>query len=955
MKTIIITLLILLLFSLNSVTANNITLENLKTLNGISGSNDYARDVKLSQDGFLYTCGYSSDGISSFATISKNTQSGERIWVKTYRRSTNGFDYYNKILIDNTNNIYVLGATWDSIKKQDISIHKYSSDGLLIWTKEFNGTSNGNDEPIDFIFDDINNLILTGVFVNQNSKIGIYKINSSGLVLWEYTYENSSPDNYFVKDIEKDYLGNIYIAAVKNSNVSGIILKLNSSGSLISTNSSTQFPGITKTGSYSIAIDSLNNIFLSSQGRNDNFQSNLNLIEKLNNNLEFQWGKLVNPYYPGNMVPFSIQFDKNRDLVALSIWQPIITENKDFSPMGIFISKFSIQGDSLWRILIPSNGISDNPVLSLKISNDNNYKLLFKRSYGVKSFNGITNISSSGDTTLITNIYPELNGIAEALEIDNSGNYFIGAGLNKPSNGLDKFLIKYNQEGQLQWNDKYNSEGFSHDIGGKIIEDYKGNIYVSGANNRQTIILKYSPLLNQIWENTLNLPPESAIEFSPLLIVDGFNNLISVSSIYNDNTGRDILIRKFTENGNIVDSIIYSSEGSYIDIPKDITLDNNNNLYISCTKNNNQTLQASSIVKFDNNLNFQWVSNDIGNESHYYQKVKINNGYLFYTGNNVVQKLNLNGGLVWRKKFQPNNFVNYFTDFAIDSLSGDIIAVGSGGYLDQSYNYIICRYTQNGDSIYTIYYNGGRNREDIATSVVIEKGGNFFVTGSAKENPSNFQMSITTLKFNLAGQLLWKKNFSNTENNGNISPGKMIIDEYNNIYITSENSYYYSIGYSYLILKYKPNGEFVWKSNFDNGRIRNVSTDFVLTKNKELVITGNAYGQNTSYDITTVRYSQTSNILTNSENIPDDFQLYQNYPNPFNNSTNIKFSIPINSSIKLKLYDLSGRLISILINKELLAGNHIYRFDGEKLSSGIYFIKLESNNFSSIRKIVMIK
>src|SRR5690606_5073177 len=74
--------------------------------------------------------------------------------------------------------------------------------------------------------------------------------------------------------------------------------------------------------------------------------------------------------------------------------------------------------------------------------------------------------------------------------------------------------------------------------------------------------------------------------------------------------------------------------------------------------------------------------------------------------------------------------------------------------------------------------------------------------------------------------------------------------------------------------------------------------------------------------------------------IPNKFELQQNYPNPFNPSTAIKFSIPKNLNVHLKVYDLAGREVASLINKELNAGSYEYLFDGSKLSSGVYFYKL---------------
>ena len=91
------------------------------------------------------------------------------------------------------------------------------------------------------------------------------------------------------------------------------------------------------------------------------------------------------------------------------------------------------------------------------------------------------------------------------------------------------------------------------------------------------------------------------------------------------------------------------------------------------------------------------------------------------------------------------------------------------------------------------------------------------------------------------------------------------------------------------------------------------------------------------------------------ENIKSDYKLEQNYPNPFNPSTTISFSIPRAGRTKLSVFNILGEEIAVLLNKELLSGNYEVNFDGVNLSSGIYFYKLQSNNFTSIKKMMLIK
>jgi len=88
---------------------------------------------------------------------------------------------------------------------------------------------------------------------------------------------------------------------------------------------------------------------------------------------------------------------------------------------------------------------------------------------------------------------------------------------------------------------------------------------------------------------------------------------------------------------------------------------------------------------------------------------------------------------------------------------------------------------------------------------------------------------------------------------------------------------------------------------------------------------------------------------------PNKIQLNQNYPNPFNPTTSISFNLPFQSDVSLKVYDLLGREIQTLHNGNLNSGTHRFSFNGSKLTSGIYFVKLISGDFSETKKMVLMK
>jgi hypothetical protein len=92
--------------------------------------------------------------------------------------------------------------------------------------------------------------------------------------------------------------------------------------------------------------------------------------------------------------------------------------------------------------------------------------------------------------------------------------------------------------------------------------------------------------------------------------------------------------------------------------------------------------------------------------------------------------------------------------------------------------------------------------------------------------------------------------------------------------------------------------------------------------------------------------------------LPINFSLYQNYPNPFNPSTKIKFNLPSsasNSSVKLVIYDVLGREVITLINRQLNPGTYEIDWNASDYPSGVYFYKLTAGDFSSVKKMVLEK
>jgi hypothetical protein len=160
-------------------------------------------------------------------------------------------------------------------------------------------------------------------------------------------------------------------------------------------------------------------------------------------------------------------------------------------------------------------------------------------------------------------------------------------------------------------------------------------------------------------------------------------------------------------------------------------------------------------------------------------------------------------------------------------------------------------------------------------------------------------------------------------------------------------------------LEYADNPDFL-----NSNKIENITSNHItissLTPNKQYfwrVKAKNSDGVN-SYYSNTGRFGieSTTDVDNPVSNIPDKYDLYQNYPNPFNPSTTIRFDLPQDTRLSLKIYNVLGQEVMTLIdNQEMKAGSYSKVVDLSKLSSGIYIYKLVSPEYQSVKKMILIK
>jgi hypothetical protein len=441
-----------------------------------------------------------------------------------------------------------------------------------------------------------------------------------------------------------------------------------------------------------------------------------------------------------------------------------------------------------------------------------------------------------------------------AIDVDGAGNVYVtGRSIGKGTN-YDYATVKYDADGVFKWDARYNSPGNKNDIGMDIAVDASGNVFVTGAadcpiplfNGNFATIIKYGPSGNEILRDSIDLLPNS------------------YTSSANGERGNSI------------------------------ALDASGNVYVA---GNSGT--SALIIKYDMNLQKQWVKTVAGSDAHKVLVDALNN--IVVTGwAGQTFKYNSDGGLIW----QASNSGASFWNMALDQ-AGNVYVTGQGS------DYITEKYDVNtGATSWSKIYIGSGNGTDFTRSIAVDGSGDVYVTGhcTVKSGKNGLEV-MGTLKYNNAGVQQWAALYDST--NKMVSDGFVVATDVDgNVYVAGQGISSARVNdFDFLTIKYV---------HGSNG---------FVTKHSDATLENNSVAL---------------------------FTL-QNYPNPFNNNTTIEYQLPHDGKVKLAIYDLAGKEIASLVNETKPAGIYKINFEAGKLSSGTYLCKIQCGDLNKTRQLIVLK
>jgi hypothetical protein len=321
-----------------------------------------------------------------------------------------------------------------------------------------------------------------------------------------------------------------------------------------------------------------------------------------------------------------------------------------------------------------------------------------------------------------------------------------------------------------------------------------------------------------------------------------------------------------------------------------------------------------------------------------------------------ITKLDSSGNMIWQKIFSSADTKKYRS--LIETNDGCFIA---GGYVtDNFFEYgkgLLTKIDTSGNILWEKRYM--YDSLPIYDLVINKIDNGYLLSGTFIDN-NPAEPVPGYMKLDLDGQIIYSKKILQSQINKNnylldtkiLNHNKYIFNYYKtwNPYDTTQ-TYTVITDSSGNILKQNV------FSTYDYTYLKKI----LLLNNGDILFAGESDRYSSSMNnIFAVRTDSNLNYPTvginnmNNE-LLTDYNLFQNYPNPFNPETKINYDLPKSGIVKLTIYDVLGREIKTLINEFKQAGTYTVDFNGENLSSGVYYYKMTAGDFTSIKKMVLIK
>lgn len=530
---------------------------------------------------------------------------------------------------------------------------------------------------------------------------------------------------------------------------------------------------------------------------------------------------------------------------------------------------------------------------------------------------------------------------ANSLVVDAGSNLYVCGYLYSSITSNDAWIYKYNSSGVQQWAISVVGIGGSEDKANYITKDGSGNIYVCGytvnnsSNDEDVLTMKISPAGSVLWQQTFNAP-SSLRDQGTHLFVDASGNVYvagrSSPSAAND---YDYVTLMYNSSGTLQWSALYNGTGNLYDEAASVTADAGGNCYVT-GKSWGTVNYDMCTIKYNSSGAQQWIARYTSQSIGTTVKLSSDGSSIVsgYTtsgpGNFLLVKYNSSGVQQWQSLYNdPLNQSNIATSMEIDQ-DGTIIVAG------HDYDARIVKFYSDGTFMGMVSYDYGITGGENLYALKLDALGNVFAAGGSYGGTSTLT-DVLTLIHPVSALPVTLNYFNSSTKCNNVHLEWETANELNNkgFEIQKESgaewkevAFIHGSGTSNTPVKYSYTEKYVQSGNY-NYRL------------KQIDFNGNCEYHNLN-----------NQVIIGKPTYP---LLFQNYPNPSNPNSQINYQISNPGKVKISVFDITGKEVSVLIDGFMEAGYYSVIFDGRNFSSGVYFYSIAAEEYTTARKMLLIK
>ncbi|MDF7814908.1 T9SS type A sorting domain-containing protein [Hymenobacter sp. YC55] len=511
--------------------------------------------------------------------------------------------------------------------------------------------------------------------------------------------------------------------------------------------------------------------------------------------------------------------------------------------------------------------------------------------------------------------------VAKYVATDAAGNVYV-TGYAYNGRNYDYATVKYDANGQQQWEARFNGPADNEDLPTNVVVDAAGNVYVSGTSYSATesdyATIKYSSTGQQLWVMRYN-GPANGYDLAAKVEVDGIGNVYVTGSSDNGSTSSyDYATLKYNTNGQLLWATRYNGPANSYDLAADLVVDLAGNVYVTGTT---------------------------------YSDAQSDYATLKYAPS---------GQLLWQQTYNgPGNGYDEAAKLALAGMQETSVVVTgtSDGGSSTGYDMGTTAYrTSTGQPQWNYRYNGLGNGDDVVADLAVSRDGNAVVVGTSYSSTGADYATHVLAN----GQLLWQACYNGADNSYDEAKA-VAVDVAGNAYVTGL-SYNADGTNDYATVKYGAlgNGEVRWTAHYDGAGSYDEAAAIRVDASNNVYVTGYSLSPDTGYDFATLQYGQnngggplplTTAPTTSSAVIASapltvmapsrELQELAVYPNPVAGAAKISFRPVLDGAAQVQLYNQLGQQVATLYEGTVHKGQYYeLPLASQKLPAGLYTCSL---------------